>query len=68
MTSDFEGWGMTITEAQQCGTVPIVLNTFASLKELVTDGKNGFSPNDMEEFQNDVLKVACDEHLRKILR
>lgn len=65
MTSDFEGWGMTITEAQQCGTVPIVLNTFASLKELVTDGKNGFSPNDMEEFQNDVLKVACDEHLRK---
>lgn len=41
MTSVTEGWPMTILEAQQCGVVPIVLNTFSSVHELIVDGYNG---------------------------
>lgn len=41
MTSVSEGWGMAIPEAQQCGVVPIVLNTFSSVHELIVDGYNG---------------------------
>lgn len=42
MTSAFEGWGLTLTEAQQCGCVPIVFDTYASLSDIVEDGRNGF--------------------------
>lgn len=42
MTSAFEGWGLTLTEAQQCGCVPIVFDTYASLSDIVENGRNGF--------------------------
>ena len=31
MTSSFEGWGLTLTEAQQYGCVPLAFHSFASL-------------------------------------
>lgn len=46
MTSAYEGWGMTITEAQQMGCVPIVMNTFSSLRELIDNDYNGIIVND----------------------
>ena len=42
MTSSYEGWGLTLTEAQQFGCVPIAFNSFSSLKDIVTDNENGF--------------------------
>ena len=50
MTSVTEGWPMTILEAQQCGVVPIVLNTFSSVRELIVDGYNGRIANNMRSF------------------
>lgn len=50
MTSVTEGWPMTILEAQQCGVVPIVLNTFSSVRELIVDGYNGRIANSMRSF------------------
>ena len=41
MTSAYEGWGLTLTEAQQFGCVPIAFDTYASLRDIVTDGENG---------------------------
>lgn len=41
MSSIAEGWGMTLVEAQQLGTIPIVLDTFSSLHDIVIDGYNG---------------------------
>ena len=49
MTSSYEGFGITLTEAQQFGCVPIVQNTYASLTDIIEDGKNGVivsSPDD----------------------
>ena len=42
MTSAIEGWGMTLIEAQQMGCVPIAMNSFAALKDIIKDGQNGF--------------------------
>ena len=43
MTSSFEGWGLTLTEAQQYGCVPLAFHSFASLTDIITDKVNGFA-------------------------
>jgi len=42
MTSKFEGFGMTLTEAQQNGCVPIVFDNFDTLHDIVINNYNGF--------------------------
>lgn len=41
MTSRSESWGLTLTEAQQMGVVPIAFDTYAPLREIITDGEDG---------------------------
>lgn len=41
MTSDVEGFSMTLLEAMSCGCVPIAMNTFSALPDIITDGKDG---------------------------
>ncbi len=41
LASQMEGWGMVLTEGMANGCVPIVLNSFSSLQDIVTDGKEG---------------------------
>ncbi len=41
MTSLFEGFGMTLVEAQQNACVPIVMNSYRSLHDIIVDGRNG---------------------------
>lgn len=41
LTSIYEGWGMVLTEAMQCGAVPIAFNSFASVTDIIEDGRNG---------------------------
>lgn len=41
LTSTYEGWGMVLTEAMQCGAVPIAFNSFASVSDIIEDGHNG---------------------------
>lgn len=35
MTSAFEGFGMTLVEAQQYGVVPIVMDSYKSLHDII---------------------------------
>ena len=35
MTSALEGWGLTITEAQQFGVVPVAFDSYPSLHEVI---------------------------------
>lgn len=41
LTSDFEGWGMVLSEALNFGVVPLAFNSFPSLSELIEDQRNG---------------------------
>lgn len=65
MTSAFEGWGLTLTEAQQCGCVPIVFDTYASLPDIVTDGRNGIivREGDIEQYITELQSLMGNPEL-----
>lgn len=39
LTSDFEGWGMVLTEAMTFGAVPVAFNSYAAITDIIDDGK-----------------------------
>ncbi len=41
MVSAFEGWGLTLTEAQQCGCVPIAFDSYSAVHDIIDNDKNG---------------------------
>ena len=70
MTSAFEGFGMTLIEAQQMGVVPVVMDSFLSLHDIIKDGKNGFivPNNDIDAFAENVIGLMKNEELLAELR
>ena len=66
MASEFEGFPMTLVEAQQMGCVPIAFDSFESLSEVVTDNVNGriVSNNNTNQYVASVLKLMDDESKR----
>ena len=66
MTSACEGFPMTLLEAQQCGCVPILYDSFASAKDVVTDGENGIliENRDKEAYVTALKKLMKDDALR----
>lgn len=48
MTSAYEGWGMTLTEALQKGCVPVAMDSYSALRDLLTDGEDGFVTPDRD--------------------
>ena len=67
MTSKSEAWGLTLTEAQQFGCVPIAFNTYASLTDIITDGENGYiiPEGKIRMYAEKMLHLMKDEELRK---
>ena len=63
MTSAIEGWGMTLIEAQQMGCVPIAMNSFAALKDIIKDGQNGFivKNNNINEMALKIEKLIMNQ-------
>lgn len=71
MTSAVEGFAMTLIESQQQGVVPIVMDTFLSLHEIITSGENGIiiSNNDEVAFANAILNLITEpDKLDKLAR
>lgn len=66
MTSISEGWGLTITEAQQCGCIPIVYDSFSSAKDIIATGENGIliDNRDKEAYVAALKKLMKDDVLR----
>lgn len=69
MTSAFEGWGMTLTEAQQYGCVPIVMDSYSAVHDIIDSGYNGIiSPNnELDEYVSNISKIIENEDLRQTL-
>lgn len=68
-TSDFEGFGLVIVEAMQCGCVPVVYNSYASAKDIINNGVNGIliPPFDEEIFKKELLILMNDDQKRKAM-
>jgi len=67
MTSAFEGFGMTLVEAQKYACVPVVMDSFLSLSDIIENGKNGFiTPDgDINAMAEKIQILMDDESLRK---
>ncbi len=67
MASSYEGWPMTILEAMQRGCVPVSMDTFASIHDIIDDGVNGVitKSNDLLDFKNKTMLLMRDEILRE---
>lgn len=52
MTSNFEGWGMVLVEAMTFGVVPLAFDSYASVRDIITDGETGYliPPYDIDEY------------------
>lgn len=67
MTSEFEGFPMTLVEAQQMGCVPIAFDSFDSLKEVVRNGINGIiiTNNQSNRYIDALLSLMRDDVYRE---
>lgn len=65
MTSEREGWGLTITEAMQRGVVPVALDTSSAFHDIITDGENGFLVKEgaIKTFASKIEQLAQDKQL-----
>lgn len=67
LTSSFEGWGLTLTEAQQFGCIPFAFDTYASLKDIIINGKNGVivKEKNVLSYADQMEKLMLDGNIRK---
>lgn len=59
-----EGWGVTVIEANACGT-PAVAFRVAGLDESVVDGVTGLLADDERQFADAISQILLDEGLRR---
>lgn len=68
-SSASEGWGMVLVEAMQYGCVPIVLNSYAAVKDIVHNGENGVVVEPCQDMENrfaqQLLKLIQSDSDRK---
>lgn len=69
MTSAYEGFGMTLVEAQQNAVTLLVMDSYESLHEIVENGENGVlvKDGDVAEFTEKLKLLMSDEILRNRL-
>ena len=67
MTSAFEGWGLTQTEAQQMGCVPIAFDSFASVHDIIDNGHNGLliCNNDLPAYSLGLTRLMLNTEERQ---
>jgi len=67
--SSKEGWGLTMTEANACGT-PVVAADSPGLRDAVKDGKTGllYPYGDIDALSHSIVKILSDSNLRDKLR
>ncbi|CDB83987.1 glycosyltransferase group 1 family protein [Bacteroides clarus CAG:160] len=62
MTSDVEGWGLTLTESLQMGVIPLAFDTFESLTDIIQNGYNGYliPKYDIQSYSQKIWELMSD--------
>jgi glycosyltransferase involved in cell wall biosynthesis len=68
-TSAKEGWGLTVVEANACGT-PVVASNVQGLRDAVRDHETGllYAHGDVTDLTKKIVQVLADDDLRERLR
>lgn len=68
-TSNYEGWGMVLTEAMQCGTVPMSFDSFASVTDIIKNEEDGIIiPSfDMIIYEQQLRILMSDQNKLSII-
>ncbi len=66
MTSSYEGWGLTLTEAQQFGCIPIAFDSYSSIHDIINHCENGIliANNDIKTYTGSIKRLMEDDCLR----
>lgn len=69
MTSAFEGFGMTLVESLQLGVVPVVMDSFLALHDIIIDNHNGIiiPDNDIMTFVAELKRLMYNDVKRSSL-
>lgn len=64
-TSSKEGWGLTVLEANACGT-PVIASNVQGLRDAVKDGETGllYAYGDVKDLSSKILTLLADHQLR----
>ncbi len=67
-TSSKEGWGLTVIEANACGT-PVIASNVEGLRDAVQDGETGllYEFGDVSDLSSKMLQLLSDRELRNRL-
>jgi len=67
MTSAYEGFPITLVEAQKYGCIPVVMDSYLSLCDIIKNGENGFivPNNDKKSFIEKVCLLIDNIELRE---
>lgn len=67
ITSANEGWGMTLTEAMQFGVVPIAMDSFPAIQDIIDNEINGIivPNNDIDKYTQCLILLMNDINKRK---
>lgn len=66
LTSNFEGWGMSLTEGMQCGCIPFTFNNYAAASDIIDDGINGclIRPYNLNDYKKRLEELMINKNLR----
>lgn len=67
MSSSYEGFPMVLTEAMQCGCVPMAFDSFGSLRDIIEHGRNGviIKPFDIKAYTHELCRLMDDTEYRE---
>ena len=56
---------MVLTEAMQCGVVPVAFNSFASVTDIIDDGRNGIlvKPFSIKQYEEALRRLMDNPDL-----
>lgn len=66
MTSKSEGFPLTLNEAMQYGAVPLAFDSFAAIRDIINDDKNGYiiQEKNLNEYSKKLLSLMSDNNIR----
>ena len=66
LTSQFEGWGMSLTEGMSFGCIPFTFNSYGAASDIIDDNKNGciITPFNINEYAKKLSDLMDNATLR----